>query len=212
MDLKDLDINELFIKETLFYAYKRDVNFPKSCGLVSLIMTYLLSYTELPKYYDIFCTRGCFKNEKEEDENFCEDYMEINRFNADEVETDCGYCDCCDFMISHSWIELINREKDETLILDFTAIQFEDNFVDYEEDLLNKPYSKDELYQYINERTNFIITKQNETFKDYIPLEVPMSLELITETTKSLYYKNITNNIIDMLNFSDLLQNGQIII
>ena len=50
------------IKDILYYAYKNDVVFPRSCGLVSTLLTYSLKDTSLSSNYDIFLIRGIFKN------------------------------------------------------------------------------------------------------------------------------------------------------
>lgn len=36
---KEIFLNN--IKDVLYYAYKYDLSFPRSCGLVSMILTYL---------------------------------------------------------------------------------------------------------------------------------------------------------------------------
>lgn len=195
---------KFFLKETWYYAFKNDLNFPQSCGLVSLIMTYFLNYTNLRNIYDIYCTRGCFKNEKEEDENFCEDFIDVDRYSIDNLEIPCGNCNSCDFMVSHSWIELISKENNETIILDFTSIQFEDDFCDYQEKLLTKKFSKDELYEYIIKRSNIIITKEDNIFKNYIPLEIPIESHLVMETTKRFHKQNIKNDILDMIEYCNI--------
>ena len=67
--------NELLknVKDVIFYAYKNDKSFPRSCGLVSRVLTYLFGENnDLTSKCDINYVRGCFKNPIYE--TWCEDY------------------------------------------------------------------------------------------------------------------------------------------
>lgn len=67
----------------LYYAYKNDVVFSRSCSLVLTLLTYFLKDTSLSSNYDIFLIRGIFKNVNNEEDNFYEesDFLNINRIN-----------------------------------------------------------------------------------------------------------------------------------
>lgn len=194
-----------FIAKTLYYAYKNDTNFPESCGTVSSIMTFLLSYTDISKYYYVNYIRGYYKNPKYEDENFCEDYVEINRSTCEKVKCCYNKCTCCDVLTGHSWIEITDKDMGELTILDFTSIQFKDDYSRYKEELLISNHTEDSLLEYIAQRSNFVINKKDKEFENYIPIEVPREMDLIVRATNRLYKKNIDNEIIEMLKYSNLI-------
>lgn len=196
---KEIFLNN--IKDVLYYAYKYDLSFPRSCGLVSMILTYLFGSNEtFTQKYDISCVRGCFRDPEGED--YCEDFFEdMYRYNCeseDFLSCGCHNCGACTLMTPHSWIEIKNRITDEVTILDFTSIQFEENFPDYQNDLLGK-YTLDELYTYIKERSKFVIKEDDNIFDYYIPLSSIENYKTVINKTDELRGTKFTNPILDYL-------------
>ena len=101
-------------------------------------------------------------------------------------------------MTPHSWIEIKNRITNEVTILDFTSIQFEENFPDYQNDLLGK-YTLDELYTYIKERSKFVIKEDDNIFDYYIPLSSIENYKTVINKTDELRGTKFTNPILDYL-------------
>lgn len=167
-----------FAKDILFYAYKNDLSFPRSCGLVSNILTYFISKTSLPTKYEIHCIRGIFKDI--ENGEWCDDVnYEIDRYNYKTYDCICHQCGCCDFMNPHSWIELIDKKTKKEYILDFTQIQFTENFPTIHQTILETIWENaNDLFDYLSSNVDFfIINDDNDMFQYYIPLEKDISLE-----------------------------------
>lgn len=164
------------IKDILFYAYKNDISFPRSCGLVSNILTYFLKDTLLSSKYEVKCIRGVFKNIDAPE--WCDDVeYEINRYNYESYDCICHNCGCCNFMNPHSWVELQNKENNKVIILDFTQIQFDSNFCDLQQEILDSNWNKEELFQYIEHNSYSLISETDIMFQYYIPLEKEISLQ-----------------------------------
>ena len=193
------------IKKALYYAYKTDLSFPRSCGLVSVLISYMIACRdEYLEKYEITCVRGCFKNIGSEDE-WCEDYLDdITRYNYKEFECNCHNCNCCDAMVAHSWIELKDKISNETIILDFTSIQFEEDILDYEEEILETTFTEDELFDYLKERSLFIVKESDSRFLQYIPLSTKENAITYVECTKECERCSFSNEIIDFLEYSKL--------
>lgn len=186
------------IKDILFYAYKMDLSFPRSCGLVSNILTYFMQNTSLPSKYEIKCIRGIYKDI--ESYEWCEDVdYEIDRYNYKSYDCICHQCGCCSYMNPHSWIELINKQTKKEYVLDFTQIQFTEEFPTYQQELLNGNWiNKDDLFEYIQSNTNFFLINENHNmFKYYIPLEKEISLETmikyVVEEKDNSYWGMVIN-------------------
>lgn len=186
------------IKDILYYAYKNDVVFPRSCGLVSTLLTYSLKDTSLSSNYDIFLIRGIFKNINNEEDNFCEesDFLSINRSNFKKYEFNCDYCGICDYMNPHSWVELKDKKTNKIIILDFTQIQFDEWFPNFQDEILNSSWDKEELFQYIEHNSCSLIEETDIFFNYYIPTKSIISLNklinLVNEEGSS--YHNMIEN------------------
>lgn len=155
------------VKEILYYHYRTDVVFPRSCGSVSMILTYLFEKSELSSEYDIYYKRGHYRNDNEEEDSLCEDLsVEYDRYSSLK-SFPCVNCGC-DYMVGHSWIEIINKESNEMIILDFTSIQFEEEFADYHQELLDSEFDETELYDFLAKNSTFIVKKTDDKFRNYI--------------------------------------------
>lgn len=183
------------VKDILYYAYKNDISFPRSCGLVSTLLTYFLKDTLLSSKYEVKCIRGIFKNI--EVSEWCEDVeYEIDRYNYEFYDCICHNCGCCDFMNPHSWVELQNKENNKVIILDFTQIQFDSNFCDLQQEILDSNWNKEELFQYIEHNSYNLISETNIMFQYYIPLEKEISLQQMVkyiEEGDNPYYGMVIN-------------------
>lgn len=165
MPLNEKRIQE--VKEVLYHHYRTDWHFPRSCGYVSMTLAYLFEKSELSSEYDICYKRGHYRNDNEEEDSHCNElsreydrYSPLNSFPC----TNCG----CDYMIGHSWIEITDKRNGEALILDFTSIQFEEDFADYHQELLDSDFNATELYEYLGKNSNFVIKESDYQFKNYI--------------------------------------------
>lgn len=178
------------IKKVLYYHYKKDDSFPRSCGSVSMILSYIFQNSKLKDYYEISYKRGNFKNESEEDFCECDEFMDNFSFNikrGDDLTnfccTDCGYCD---YMVSHSWIEIKDLNDSKITILDFTSIQFEEDFYEYNNELLESEFNEDELYKYLKERSKFIVSEEDSEFNNYLVSAKEYSGEHLLEIVDNL--------------------------
>lgn len=197
-------------KKILFHCYKEDINFPKSCGAVSMTLACILQTIEhITAKYLIKYHRGHFRNDNEYEECFCDIAEEdCLRFNSDLIKNiQCINC-TCEYMVGHSWVELINKENQEITILDFTSIQFEDEFPDYESELLESDFNKDELFNYLIEKSQFYVHKKDSRFNKYLRTEQVVTGEYILNKTKEVYSDNSVSDltlILDNIGFEIMM-------
>lgn len=192
---------ELQVKPILYYAYLNDLSFPRSCGIVSNLLTYYL-HSKIKSSFYIHYIRGIFKNVEfllYNDDFWCEDVNDnIDRFNFKNLECNCHCCGCCEYMNPHSWVEIINKKDLKTTILDFTQIQFQEYFSDYQDTLISKnKMSILELFEYLDKHSTFYITEENPIFKYYIPIDKKISSEKMVkyvEDKNSNSYNGMVKN------------------
>lgn len=157
--MNEITMNYLMEKgsEILYLCYKEDINFPRSCGLVSSFMAYnLFNNEEIRNLYDVNYFRGHYRDDNEEDD--CP-YLDLN----DDDFSECIDCSC-DFIVGHSWIELVNKNTNKIHIIDLTSSQFSDDIGDLEVFLMeNKCLSKSEVVNTLSNYGSFIedINKDN---------------------------------------------------
>lgn len=164
------------LMDILYYACKNDISFPRSCGIVSTLFAYFFKDTELAKDYEIVLVRGVYRNENEADFG-CDDISDdIDRYHCQNWNHCCVDCGC-DYMNPHSWIEIQKGEK--TAIIDATKIQFEDDFVDYQEYLLKTKLTKEKLFDYLDEHSTMFLEESSEDFKNYIVVKVKTISQLV---------------------------------
>lgn len=173
------------IKDVLFYHYKNDVVFPRSCSSVSMTLAYLLELSEVSSSYEVYYKRGHYRNDNEEEDIYCHELEGEYRRGCSMKTFPCLNCNC-DYMVGHSWIELVSKTDRETIILDFTSIQFEPDFVDYHSDLLESDHNKDSLYKYLVARSKFIVEESDYQFSRYINSGHTHTGECLVETVKEL--------------------------
>lgn len=185
-------LNLNILKDTIFYHYKSDINFPRSCGSISMTLTAIFEDSNLKELYDISYVRGHFRNDYEEEYCYCEVglYETYDRL-SDLNNFDCHDCSC-DYMTAHSWIEFKDKITKKVTIIDFTNIQFEENFPDYHSDIVESNYSltKNEIFEYIYNRSSFIVSSTHKNFNKYIPSTEILSGKYILDKTRSLLKNN----------------------
>lgn len=105
-------------------------------------------------------------------------------------------------MTGHSWIELRNKSTDEVVIVDFTNIQFEEDFPDYQSEILesNYAFNTNEIFEYLKERSEFIIDKNHRYFNHYIVSKKVCSGEYALNKTKEVIKKNKESGVTIILN------------
>lgn len=159
------------VKEVMYFHYKCDISFPRSCGSISTILTYVFQNTKLKNLYEISYKRGHFKNKLQEEDCFCDENMYNLSFDFqrgyDLADFSCINCGC-NYMVEHSWIELKNLKDNKISILDFTSIQFEEECYNYFDEIQNTKFNEDSLYEYLKDRSCFIIEEDDERFYNYI--------------------------------------------
>lgn len=160
------------IKRILYYHYKNDIYFPKSCDSVSKTIAYALSKDkDICDNYIVKIKRGHFFNENETEDCYC-----IN-FNEDEVNnlnSNCSECSC-DYMITHSWLELTSKKDNKRTIVDFTSIQFN------EYSNLGENVTEEEIYNFLKSNSEFLITEDNHLFNNYKNDIYSLDMEYISE-------------------------------
>ena len=168
MFLNEARIEE--VKNVLYHHYKTDASFPRSCGSVSMALAYLFEMSDLSKEYEVSYQRGHYRNDNDEWGDECHEF-DFTFKRGDNLESfPCLNCSC-DYMVGHSWIELESKVDKEIIILDFTSIQFEEDFYDYQDELFSLEYSKNELYDYIAMRSKFVVRNEDYQFDRYINSE-----------------------------------------
>ena len=200
---------ETEMENILYHLYLSDVSFPRSCGVVSMVLACILETKDyITSKYNVIYNRGHFRNDNELE--FCScDISKLNclRFDTDIISTmECVNCSC-EYMTGHSWVELIDKETKEVTILDYTSIQFTEYFPDYQDELLNNKYSKKELFNYLNEKSCFYVNKNNVDFNKYIKSEEEFSGEYILNSVKNTYKENKESEltiILDAINYKIL--------
>lgn len=169
--LNGLDVNRELLS-VFYYHYKNDINFPRSCGSISVVMTVILQNSSAKELYDIFYVRGNYKNDLYIEDDACEEVVECDYNRESNLSSfDCIGCGGCDYMLGHSWIELVDKKTKKTIILDLTSIQLEEDFGDYETDIMNSEFDKNELFDYMLERSKFIVLESDSRFNNYIRSE-----------------------------------------
>lgn len=173
------------VERVMYHHYEKDMSFPRSCGSVSMLMTYLLHLRGLSKYYNIEYIRGHYRDDNSEDIG-CDELLNLNydrTYNLKDFE--CSGCSC-EYMVGHSWIELTSKTDKTVYIIDLTSIQFEEDFGDYQDTIINSVFDKDELMDYMSKNSDFVITKDDSRFLNYIRTE---------ESLDSSYVYNLTDEI-----------------
>lgn len=173
------------VQKVLYHHYLNDVVFPRSCGSVSMVLAYLFEKSNLSNDYEISYQRGHYRNDNEEEYFYCDEVsFTFNRGdNLDKFP--CLNCNC-DYMVGHSWIELKNKKDNKVTILDFTSIQFEEDFIDYHEELLNIKYDKESLYNYLLKRSKFVVHETDFQFNRYINSQRTYTGSHLVKTVKEI--------------------------
>lgn len=172
------------IKRVLYFFYKNDKSFPKSCGKVSMVLTLMFQNSLLSKKYDIIYNRGYYRNEDEYDDCYC---IDIDHNIQDIRKSACIGCDGCEYMVQHSWISLVSRTKEpKTYIADFTSIQFTSYFDKYRDEIFSYDFNKDTLYTYLKSRHRFIVSKRCKDYNDYISLKSIKGDYLLRDTVEKI--------------------------
>ena len=194
------------VKDVLYQLYLSDISFPRSCGAVSMAIACILQTKDyITSKYDVMYHRGHFRNDNEYEFCYC-DIADLNclRFSKDIIATmECLNCSC-DYMVGHSWVELIDKETKDVTILDYTSIQFAEDFPDYQIEILENEYTKDEIFNYLKLRSCFYVHKDNVNFDKYIKSERELSGEYILKTVKDTYKENAVSDltiILDKIKF-----------
>lgn len=184
--LKELNLE--VVKDVICTHYLNDINFPRSCGSISMVLTTILQDSEISKKYNISYIRGHFRNDYNEEYCECEvGFYDGYDRNSNLDDFDCSNCDC-DYMVAHSWIELECKETKKVTILDFTGIQFEEDFNDYHSEILETKYllTREEIFDYLRKRSTFVVTEDNTNFTKYIPSEKIYPGEYVLNKTKHI--------------------------
>ena len=188
LTLEDLNCKEELIN-LLYYLYKNDFYFPRSCGAVSTTLACILQDKNVKDLYNIKYVRGHYRNDYEEfqggcyvlDEDACVNELDYNRY-SNLTDFECYNCSC-DYMVGHSWIELESTDNsEESIILDFTSIQFEEDFDDYYNELLEDKFDKNELFTYLKDRSHFIVYSNDLRYENYLKSERELTGEYIHNT------------------------------
>lgn len=187
MFLNEARIEE--VKSVLYHHYKTDVFFPRSCGSVSMALAYLFAISDLSKEYNVSYQRGHYRNDNEEEDSYCDELDFAFKRGADLEAFPCLNCSC-DYMVGHSWIELESKADGRIIILDFTSIQFEEDFYDYQDELLNSEYNKNELYDYLSKRSKFVVKSEDYQFERYIDSERTYTSEYVIQSVKDTIKRN----------------------
>lgn len=183
----------------LYYACLYDISFPRSCGLVSMLVTFdIHAIPGLAEHFDIYYCRGHFRDNYYADENFCDDYEEVDRDTAD-----CSNCvDCtCEHMAQHSWIELVHKNSGKTIILDFTSIQFGEFFMDHHETILTTRWTEQSLFEYLINNSEFFISEIHTNFEHYLNTGNRLSSSSIYDFSLKMYKKNVYTEVVEYINY-----------
>lgn len=198
--LSKINLNE--VKDILYHHYKTDVAFPRSCGSISMVLVLMMQNSNLNKDFDITYQRGHFRNDYEYE--FCHCNIAEENFNRFSCLNDFECRNCgCDYMIGHSWIELRDKSTNEITILDFTSIQFEEDFPDYQSEILETIFNKEELYDYIFKRSKFVVHESDTRFKNYIQSERTYTGEYILNQTKETIEEDAVSSLTVLLEAID---------
>lgn len=198
----DITIETLNCKEELvdllYFLYKNDVVFPRSCSSVSMPMALILYKTNIKDDYMVKYIRGHFRNDNEQEECYC-DIVELDFDRFSNIEDfECTNCNC-EYMVAHSWIELTNKTTEDTIILDFTSIQFEEDFCDYHPEILQSSFNKEELFDYLYKRSKFIVFPNESVYKNYIKSGNELDGEHISNTVDNLISTNSDSDLTILL-------------
>lgn len=183
--LSKVNLNE--VKKVLYYHYKKDISFPRSCSSVSMTLALMMANSELSKEYDIFYHRGHFRNDEWVEEGCFIEYEEEEyptRYDF-ECMSECKNC-TCDFLTGHSWIELIDKKTNKVTILDFTSIQFNEDICDLESDLKESNFNEDELFDFMLNNSEFVVKQDNPKFLKYIKTGISHEGQFVLDTTKKI--------------------------
>ncbi len=145
-------------KDILYYCYTNEIGFPRNCGIASMVLTHLLhSVKEISGEYTINYVRGHYVNPNSEG-GLCERYQDMSEYIS-YYNAQCGSC-TCEHVNVHSWVELINKENGDVVVVDLTNSQFSEDVGDLEEYVLTNKLDKDELYQYVSEFSHFLLKRE----------------------------------------------------
>lgn len=191
------------LTDLLYHLYKTDISFPRSCGSVSMAMALILHNTDIKEEYDITYIRGHFRNDNEYEDCYCDvAELDFDRFSGIN-NFECLKCNY-DYMIGHSWIELANKITKENIILDFTSIQLEEDFCDYHSDILESDFNKEELFDYLQKRSKFIVFSSDLRYRKYIKSERELDGECILSKTKETISEDCVSDLtilLDAINY-----------
>ncbi|MFW6015233.1 MAG: hypothetical protein ACOCRK_02200 [bacterium] len=182
------------VKKVWYYAKLFDFNFPNSCALVSMYLTYILSKNKALKE-DRFTIEYCRGHYRIED-NYDDDY------DMCDFPRDCKDCTCY-YMNQHSWIELLDKESTKKFILDFTAYQFLEEYPDIMLGI-KKNISKKELYDYLMKfKQYFCVLEEDEYYRNYYKAKGQYAEDIRKDIDKSMDNARLNNvkQILDLLLF-----------
>lgn len=192
--LKRINLEE--VKKVLYYHYKKDISFPRSCSSVSMSLALMMANTDLSKEYDIYYHRGHFRNDEWVEEGcFLEyDKEEYPTRTCFDNMSECSGC-TCDFLTGHSWIELIDKNTNKVTILDFTSIQFDEDICDLESDLKESNFNKDEFFDFMLNNSNFVVNETDDNYIKYIKTGVSYEGNFLIEKTKETIKENAVSSL-----------------
>lgn len=182
--MKELDLAQLTTewKNCLNLIQRNDVfNFPKSCDAITIQMAEFIKSNSMLDDYNVFYIRGHYL--KYPDNVECFDYHEEERIQLREgiiagQKNECMNCTCSD-VEQHSFLELVSKESDTTMVLDFSSYQFHDNFYD----LYDTCYTIEQLM----EVHPFLIEKSSSEFNRYLPSQKIVCIKEMDTKIKWLY-------------------------
>ena len=148
-------ILEPFAKQILYWCSKYDFSFPRSCDIVSKYILHSIRNNEyLKKKYDISVVRGHYIVDEDDT---CEDF-----------DNCCSVIPCkgcsCDGVYQHTFLTFVDKKTKICYIVDYTHYQFNDDFGDLEQTLIDKSFDKEELFKELSKYSNFIDIKEQERY------------------------------------------------
>lgn len=149
------DLLDPYAKQIFYWCSKYDMSFPRSCDIVSKYLLFVIK--DIPyimNKYDISVVRGHYIVDEED---ACEDFYLLNR------GCPCRNCSC-DAIYQHSYLLFKHKMIKECFIVDYTHYQFNEDFGDLEETLLNKKMTKDEIFSEIAKYSYFVNIREKHRY------------------------------------------------